>query len=704
MAHDPRRRAKADASAWADRLERWLATYRAHVDSLVDEAPAALRRVVRLIRQPKVIEAAVAIALVILGGRAVRLALRPESRAWFKTVTGEESIVEGVKGIGALAWLQLTGPTLALAPDAPIDHLSTSPFGANTFLQLEADEQVVKRSFERMRAAGIGWARQQFPWEDIEIHARGDFEDRRNDPPRSAWDKYDRIVYWADNYGIDLLVRLDNPPDWAYADLAAEGEARMGPPSDLTDYTNFVKAVAGRYCGRIRHYQLWNEPNIYPEWGERPPDPAGYARLLHTAAAAARSVCSDVVIVSAALAPTTRADDRNMSDLAFLEALYTLETAAPAGGEAAPPDGYFEEGFDILGAQGFGLWTGPTDRRVSPDRTNFSRVLLLRDIMVRHGDEATPIWLTEFGWDSPPETTADGQLFPAPYGRVDEDRRAEYTRDAYDRIQDEWPFVGVACVWFLRRPDREWHSRPEGWFRLIEPEWDELPAYGAIKEMARRPPRVMRGRHAVDDPNLLFSGPWRTPSDTDLGLATRLGSASAELNFSFRGTGWQLVLDPYARGHAPLDDEAGGPDDIAGDDGAGGDGGDPAGARVATAPPSAGSPVTATVAVTTAASGPITLFVFRDSVTRTVTLAPGEAAFGEDDLAHGDHTVILRVDGGELPLDEVRILAPDPPDPLWPIKRALLRWALYLGAAAAAVWAFRRWRARARPAAVAHTP
>ncbi len=693
MADDPRRRAGADTSAWADRLERWLAAYRAHVDSLADETPAALRRVLRLSRQRKVIEAAVAIALVLVGGRAIRLALRPETRAWLHSVTGEESVVEGIKGVGALAWLQLTAPGLELAPDAPIDHLSVNPIGANTFLQLEPDEQVVRRSFERMRAAGIGWARQQFPWEDIEIHGRGDFEDRRNDPPRSAWDKYDRIVYWAEAHGVQILARLDNPPDWAYADLAAEGEARMGPPSDLADYTNFVKAVVGRYCGRVRTYQIWNEPNIYPEWGERSPDPAGYARLLHAAAAAARSVCDDVVIVSAALAPTTRDDDRHMSDLAYLRRLYELETATGDGGDPLP-DGYFEEGFDILGAQGFGLWTGPTDRRVSPDRTNFGRVLLLRDIMVRHGDAETPIWLTEFGWDSPPETTADGQPFPAPYGRVSEDRRAAYTAAAFDRIQDEWPFVGVAAVWFLRRPDREWHSRPEGWFRLIEPGWEELPAYAAIQEIGRRPPRIMRGRHAVTDPNLLFSGPWRAPSDTDLGLATRLGSASAELYFSFRGTGWELVLDPYSRGAAADEDGVGG--------GAGsgevddGDDGDE-GADAAPASPLAASP-----ALTATAAGPITLFVFRDSVTRTVTLASGEVRLGESDLPPGDHSVILRVDGGELPLDEVRIAAPDPPDPLWPVKRALLRWALVAAAAVALVVAFRRWRAR--PAAAVRSP
>jgi len=44
---------------------------------------------------------------------------------------------------------------------------------------------------------------------------------------------------------------------------------------NLADFGNFVAAVAGRYCGKVRYYQIWNEPNIYPEWGNRDADPAG---------------------------------------------------------------------------------------------------------------------------------------------------------------------------------------------------------------------------------------------------------------------------------------------------------------------------------------------------------------------------------------------------------------------------------------------
>ena len=35
---------------------------------------------------------------------------------------------------------------------------------------------------------------------------------------------------------------------------------------------DFVYAVADRYKGRIRAYEVWNEPNLAREWGGRLPD------------------------------------------------------------------------------------------------------------------------------------------------------------------------------------------------------------------------------------------------------------------------------------------------------------------------------------------------------------------------------------------------------------------------------------------------
>ena len=588
---------------------------------------------------PLAIAGALALVL-LLAGRAV---LANEGvRGWMEAVTGEEDAWEGAKGVVALGLLEFGGPELELAPTAAEAHVSLRPVGVNTFLQLEPDPEVVRRSYELMRDAGVGWARQHFPWEDIEIHAQGDYEDRRNDPPRSAWDKYDRIVQLSEDYDVQLLGRLDDPPSWAYDDPESEGPQK-GPPSRLTDWASFVGETVGRYCGRVRYWQLWNEPNIYPEWGERNVDPRGYVDLLAVGATAARQACPDVVIVSAALAQNTEAGGRNMDDLVYLEALYEAGWAPH---------------FDVLAAQAFGLWTGPTDRRVSRDRANFPRLLLTRDVMVRQGDAHKPIWITEFGWNSVPEER------DAPYGRVDEATRAEYTRAAYERIAAEWPFVGPAFLWFLRRPTFEWHERPEGWFRLVDPDWAESPSMDALREVGLRPPVLGRGRHEVDAPGISYAGVWRDVPPAEEGAPqVRVGSVSAEAQISFRGTGYRL-LSVGAR---------------EGEGGEGAEGAEPAPSESAESSEDVG----ATEAATT------TLFVVLDGESRTVVLDGETHEVAEDGLDEDFHTLILRVDGGELALDEVVVDAPAPPDPLSP-----LRWAmglLALGALALVGGGLRAW-------------
>jgi hypothetical protein len=59
--------------------------------------------------------------------------------------------------------------------------------------------------------------------------------------------------------------------------------------------------------------------------------------------------------------------------------------------------------FDVMSAQGYGLWSGPTDQRLRPTVINYPHNLYLRDIMVRQGDAAKPIWISEMGWNVAPE-------------------------------------------------------------------------------------------------------------------------------------------------------------------------------------------------------------------------------------------------------------------------------------------------------------
>ncbi|HUW94806.1 MAG TPA: hypothetical protein VMW58_03395, partial [Anaerolineae bacterium] len=362
--------------------------------------------------------------------------------------TGEQKLVEQIKGLGALVLIRLERPAPEVEPYVPVAHTGLNPYGINTFLEQEVDDWKIRRSFRLIRDAGLKWIRQEFPWEDIEIEGKGIFVDRREGREVSSWEKYDHIVDLAEEYGIEVIARLDNPPAWSRE--AGNEAGTLAPPDDYADYGDFVFAVVSRYKGRIKYYQIWNEPNIYPEWGEAPVDPEAYTELLEVGYTRAKEADPNVVILSAGLAPTTEMSERNLMDLVFLQRMYD----AGAG-----------DYFDILSVQGYGLWNGPTDRRVHPNRANFSRVLLIRELMVRNGDAHKPIWASEVGWNALPRGF---DSFPY-FGRVSEELQAEYSAGAYRRAQAEWPWMGVMNYWFFKRPSDHEKDQAFYYFRMMEP-------------------------------------------------------------------------------------------------------------------------------------------------------------------------------------------------------------------------------------------
>ena len=284
---------------------------------------------------------------------------RPQLQAALFNLTGEESTLPQISGVIQYGLTRLQ-PPLQTADDAPVQYAGLNPYGVNTFLQNEVEPAKREKAMQMIAEAGITWLRQEFPWQDIEIHAKNDFEDRRQPPYKSAWEKYDQIVDLADKYNLNLMVRLSTPPSWSRALTDTVGT--FAPPDNLRDYGDFVEAVAWRYKGRIAAYQIWNEPNIYPEWGEYPVSAEAYTALLKEGYTRVKAADPDAIVVMGALAATIELDrqrryDANgqptspggLSDALFLQQMYN------AG--AAPY-------FDVLAMQGYGLWSGPTDRSV----------------------------------------------------------------------------------------------------------------------------------------------------------------------------------------------------------------------------------------------------------------------------------------------------------------------------------------------------
>lgn len=469
---------------------------------------------VRMMRKRRAL-LALALAAVVAGGGLIVL-LREPLRAWAWSVTGEEELSGQVRGVGQLA-LDAFRPPLKLEPYAEMQHTGVNPYGINTFLHQEVEPAKRERQLQLISEAGFRWIREEFPWEDIEIHGPGDFVDRRNSPEGiDAWLKYDQIVELADEYGMELIVRLSNPPAWSRA--AGDEIGAQAPPDDFADYARFAATVVERYEGEVRYFQVWNEPNIYPEWGEQAVDPEAYTDLLCRAYRAIKEANPDAVVLSAALAPTVALDGRDLNDLIFLQRMYDAGAAGC---------------FDILAAQDYMLWSGPTDRRRNPLALNYAHVEYIRDVMVRNGDAEKPIWITEMNSNASPE-----DVTPV-YGRVSLEQQARYAPLAYQRAQEEWPFVGVVNFWYFKRADWSWleERRPEAYFQMADPDFNLMPVYESMKVHTAGPPVMYAGRHPADHWAVARGAGWRAA-----GGALAGGEDAGPLTFTFDGTSLSAAL------------------------------------------------------------------------------------------------------------------------------------------------------------------
>jgi hypothetical protein len=293
--------------------------------------------------------------------------------------------------------------------------------------------------------AGCSFVVQHFDWSQIEPL-----------PGEYFWEYPDTVVRACDHYGLSLVVRLDQPPDWA---LASGGDTL---PIDVEAYAGFVARVAQRYQGRVEAYIIWNEPNLAEEWGGRAPDPQGYVKLLRAAHAAVKGSDPEALVVSAGLAPTNRTDQAAMDDRVFLEGMYE--------------DGAGEF-FDVLGAHPYGFAYPPDDPHDSHEGLNFARLEDLREILVAFGEAGKPVWATEVGWAV--DAVSEEQAWLV----VTEEEQAAYLVGAFEKAAEEWPWLERIAVWNLSA-GLEADDEKRG-YSIVDDQYEPRPAYEALAAMPK---------------------------------------------------------------------------------------------------------------------------------------------------------------------------------------------------------------------------
>jgi len=335
-------------------------------------------------------------------------------------------------------------PLVTIGPPQQV-HTINPKIGVHTRLTDEVEPWKIKRTLQMVREMGAPWIVEYFPWAYYEP-SPGDFK----------WEHPDLVVDHARAQGLTVIARLGYVPEWARPKYTVTSYI---DPESYEAFGDYVAAFVAHFKGRVRHLIIWNEPNLSLEWGKRPPDPAAYVELLRVAYTRAKEVDPEVQVLAGALAPTLAppGHPEAMSDLEYLQRMYDAGAAAY---------------FDALAAHSYG-WRFPPDEPAAPDVINYARVELLREIMVRNGDAAKPIYITEGGWNDHPRWSK--AVRPA--------QRVAYTVRAYQKAAEEWPWVEAVCLWAFRFP---WPTHTyRDYFAFVATDFTPRPVYLAVQQYAR---------------------------------------------------------------------------------------------------------------------------------------------------------------------------------------------------------------------------
>ncbi len=243
--------------------------------------------------------------------------------------------------------------------------------------------------------------------------------------------------------------------------------------TDVPAFGDYVYQLVSRYRGRISAYQICNEPNLAEMWHKpKYAEPSEYVAYLREAYVRAKQADPACIIVSAGLAINGGAGDLAMDDVAYLRGIYA------AGGQ------YY---FDVLAVHNYGFAYTPEDATSNPIHC-FRRAEQERAVMVQYGDEAKPIWATEFGWIiDPGEGCHEYDGWPGRWWqRVPAQVQADYLVRAFRYARTYWPWMQVMFIWNMDYDLVPWNDYcdQKSWFALLGHDGTPRPAFWELQRLA----------------------------------------------------------------------------------------------------------------------------------------------------------------------------------------------------------------------------
>jgi hypothetical protein len=357
------------------------------------------------------------------------------------------------------------GPSPAPSPSpAPIPGTGATT-GLRYGMQAHMFGNDQPRTLSMLTGAGFNWMKQQVRWDTVE-HSKGQY----------SWGPIDELVANAQAKGVYLLFSVVAAPNWATGSNPV-----AGPPNNYDDFASFMGAMAARYRGKVHAYEVWNEQNLWYEWGGKGKlNAANYVDMLRRASGAIKAGDPNALVISGALTPTGVNNGIDaIDDVVYLEQMYQAGLKDIVDGVGAHMAGYNNAPDDWVDRN-----TVNTPGYKGHPSFYFRRIDQLHDVMAKYGDDKQ-LWITEYEWGSvdwlPDELRAYDWTT-----HLSEQQVANFFVTSIQSIKASRPWVGAVIIWNLNwRIFSDPHKHEQAIFGILNPDWTPRLIYTALKDMPK---------------------------------------------------------------------------------------------------------------------------------------------------------------------------------------------------------------------------
>jgi len=245
------------------------------------------------------------------------------------------------------------------------------------------------------------------------------------EPSRDSWQfgALDAQVAHANALHKDIIMVLGVTPQWAASrpgEDANYGAGSASTPSDLADWTDYVRKLAQRYQGKITKWEVWNEPNAVLFWND---GAAAMVPLAKSAYEVLKAADPGNVVLSPGIIVRTENSPQWLDDY-----------LAAGGGQYA----------DVIAAH-FYVKTGERPEHLRPSLER------IQAIMTARGQADKPLWNTEssFGQVRSPTELFNEPIASAYVARALALFAGHHVQRAYWYAWDDHGFTGL----YLTQPN-----------------------------------------------------------------------------------------------------------------------------------------------------------------------------------------------------------------------------------------------------------